>query len=413
MGFEDPDRPDSLERIIAACGGEAIDYPAKVKCCGFPIIQAREDTALAELIQPIEQAKEAGADAIVTPCPLCHLSLDAWQSKLKKQTGKDFQMPILHLSQLIGVAAGLEGLRAPLQAPRRLDAAGAREAGAVAHTRIAAVADESMRRDADGRPRPRLLVLGSRGVRLAGGRLAPQSVLEVLSTGCPRRSTAPDRALSDFHLGAPLSRGNGQREGCAWAAAAPSRHRLHHRRPRLASARRATPPAHFSPASIVAFVVLGNHDVAVTRDPFSRAAELRDLEKARLLARRVGDLERFCGAAVSIVGVDPQSYRGETARPARAHRCPDASCASFSATSQVSSTGSPTGRSTSSSPGHLHAGQICLPLAASAAITLAHPRASSSPASTTRRRASCTSPRTDDVRPLPVLRAPRGDGARP
>ena len=107
MGFDDPDRPDSLERIIAACGGEAIDYPAKIKCCGFPIIQAREDTALGELIQPIEQAKEAGADAIVTPCPLCHLSLDAWQSKLKKQTGKDFQMPILHLSQLIGVAAGL------------------------------------------------------------------------------------------------------------------------------------------------------------------------------------------------------------------------------------------------------------------------------------------------------------------
>jgi len=108
LGFEDPDRPWSLERIIEACGGEAIDYPAKIKCCGFPIIQAREETALGELIQPIEQAKEAGADAIVTPCPLCHLSLDAWQSKLKATTGKDFQMPILHLSQLIGVAAGLE-----------------------------------------------------------------------------------------------------------------------------------------------------------------------------------------------------------------------------------------------------------------------------------------------------------------
>jgi len=107
LGFDDPDRPESLERIIQACGGEPVDYPAKIKCCGFPIIQAREDTALGELIQPIEQAKEAGADAIVTPCPLCHLSLDAWQSKLKKQTGRDFQMPILHLSQLIGVAAGL------------------------------------------------------------------------------------------------------------------------------------------------------------------------------------------------------------------------------------------------------------------------------------------------------------------
>ena len=84
LGFEDPDRPWSLEAIIEACGGEPVDYPAKIKCCGFPIIQAREETALGELIQPIEQAIEAGADAMVTPCPLCHLSLDAWQSKLRK-----------------------------------------------------------------------------------------------------------------------------------------------------------------------------------------------------------------------------------------------------------------------------------------------------------------------------------------
>src|SRR4029079_9329464 len=107
VGFEDRARPSSLERIIEACGGEAVDYPAKLKCCGFPIIQAREDTALRELVQPIEQAVEAGADAMVTPCPLCHLSLDAWQSKLKAVTGRDFRMPILHLSQLIGVSAGL------------------------------------------------------------------------------------------------------------------------------------------------------------------------------------------------------------------------------------------------------------------------------------------------------------------
>jgi len=107
LGFEDPDRPWSLEAIIEACGGDPVDYPAKIKCCGFPIIQAREETALGELIQPIEQAKEAGADAIVTPCPLCHLSLDAWQQKLEETTGRRFDMPILHLSQLIGVAAGI------------------------------------------------------------------------------------------------------------------------------------------------------------------------------------------------------------------------------------------------------------------------------------------------------------------
>jgi len=108
MGFEDPDRPWSLERIIEACGGNAIDYPAKIKCCGFPIIAAREETALGEVIQPIEQAMEAGADVMVTPCPLCHLSLDAWQQKLEASTGKKFGLPILHLAQLVGVAAGLE-----------------------------------------------------------------------------------------------------------------------------------------------------------------------------------------------------------------------------------------------------------------------------------------------------------------
>jgi succinate dehydrogenase cytochrome b subunit len=108
LGFEDPDRPSSLERIIEACGGEPVDYPAKLKCCGFPIIQAREETALGELIQPLEQALDAGAHAMVTPCPLCHLSLDAWQSKLEKSTGRRLGMPILHLSQLIGVAAGLD-----------------------------------------------------------------------------------------------------------------------------------------------------------------------------------------------------------------------------------------------------------------------------------------------------------------
>ena len=107
LGFEDPDSPQSLERIIIACGGEPVDYPAKLKCCGFPIVLAREEVALKEVTQPLEQASAAGAVAIVTPCPLCHLSLDAWQTKAEAQTGTKFNMPTLHMSQLIGVAAGL------------------------------------------------------------------------------------------------------------------------------------------------------------------------------------------------------------------------------------------------------------------------------------------------------------------
>ena len=107
LGFEDPDRPQSLERIIEACGAEPVDYPSKIRCCGFPIVLAREEVALGELIQPLAEAKEAGADMIVTPCPLCHLSLDAWQGKASREADLEFDLPILHLAQLVGAAAGL------------------------------------------------------------------------------------------------------------------------------------------------------------------------------------------------------------------------------------------------------------------------------------------------------------------
>jgi succinate dehydrogenase / fumarate reductase cytochrome b subunit len=108
LGFEDPDRPESLERLIEACGAEPVDYPAKVKCCGFPIVLAREDVALGELVQPLQEATAAGADVMVTPCPLCHLSLDAWQRKAADFAGTEFRLPILHLAQLLGAAAGVE-----------------------------------------------------------------------------------------------------------------------------------------------------------------------------------------------------------------------------------------------------------------------------------------------------------------
>src|SRR4029078_7079784 len=53
LGVGYPDRPQSLERIIEACGAEPVDYPSKIKCCGFPIVLAREEAALGEPIQPL------------------------------------------------------------------------------------------------------------------------------------------------------------------------------------------------------------------------------------------------------------------------------------------------------------------------------------------------------------------------
>ena len=107
MGFEDPDKPQSMERLIRALGGEVADYDAKTKCCGFPIILAREQVALKESHVALSQARDAGADCMVTPCPLCHLAMDAYQRKAEALNDTEYNLPVLHLPQLLGLALGM------------------------------------------------------------------------------------------------------------------------------------------------------------------------------------------------------------------------------------------------------------------------------------------------------------------
>ncbi len=108
MGFEDPDKPQSMERLITALGGEVADYEGKSKCCGFPILLAREETAFKESHVALAGARDARADVMVTPCPLCHLAMDAYQRKAEASNGEEYNMPVLHLPQLLGLALGLD-----------------------------------------------------------------------------------------------------------------------------------------------------------------------------------------------------------------------------------------------------------------------------------------------------------------
>jgi succinate dehydrogenase / fumarate reductase cytochrome b subunit len=107
LGYDDPENPTSLERLIATLGGEPIDYEGRNKCCGFPIIIEKEPIAMAMDGKNIKEAKEAMADCMVTPCPLCHMSLDIYQGRAGEAVGERLSMPILHLPQLVGLAFGL------------------------------------------------------------------------------------------------------------------------------------------------------------------------------------------------------------------------------------------------------------------------------------------------------------------
>ncbi|MDH4127541.1 MAG: CoB--CoM heterodisulfide reductase iron-sulfur subunit B family protein [Spirochaetota bacterium] len=108
LGFKEyPARGHYLEKLIEVCGGEAVDYSGKDKCCGFPILTMNKKNSYAMTANHLQEAKSKDADCMVTPCPLCHLNLDANQPDVAKTVGTKIDLPVLHLPQLIGLALGI------------------------------------------------------------------------------------------------------------------------------------------------------------------------------------------------------------------------------------------------------------------------------------------------------------------
>ncbi len=110
LGFnENPERETSLEAVIEAVGGNVVDFPGKTACCGFPILLINQRNSLRMVSNHTGNARDRGADAMVTPCPLCHLNLDGYQPKARRQNrGDRADLPIIHLPQLLGLAMGMD-----------------------------------------------------------------------------------------------------------------------------------------------------------------------------------------------------------------------------------------------------------------------------------------------------------------
>ena len=100
-------RDTYLAQVIEALGGTVIDYAGSHKCCGFPIITMSKEASLKQAGTHLGDAVDAEADCLVTPCPLCHLNLDLQQPLAERAVGRELNMPVLHLPQLVGLALGL------------------------------------------------------------------------------------------------------------------------------------------------------------------------------------------------------------------------------------------------------------------------------------------------------------------
>ncbi len=107
VGQYSPQFPTILEELIKRLEAEPVELRHKTSCCGGPIFMPREDAADDIAFAILAEAKEAGAEVIVTVCPLCHLMLDAKQKALEDKKGQKIGIPVLYVTQLVGIALGL------------------------------------------------------------------------------------------------------------------------------------------------------------------------------------------------------------------------------------------------------------------------------------------------------------------
>jgi heterodisulfide reductase subunit B len=107
MKFDDPENPNSLDRLVTALGAESLEWPGKVECCGGGLSLSRTDVVVTLSGSLLDQAASAGADCVAVSCPMCQVNLDLRQRDIARQTGRDYQLPIVYITQLLGLSLGL------------------------------------------------------------------------------------------------------------------------------------------------------------------------------------------------------------------------------------------------------------------------------------------------------------------
>lgn len=100
MEFDDPEHPVLLNRLLEALGADVKEWSYATDCCGGGLTLTRSDIASRLVGRLVRFAREAGADAIVTACPLCQMSLEMRQTEKLK-------MPVVYFTELMGLAFGL------------------------------------------------------------------------------------------------------------------------------------------------------------------------------------------------------------------------------------------------------------------------------------------------------------------
>ncbi len=107
IAFDNPEQPQKMDLLLQELGADVVRWSYKTECCGggLGITQGKATTPLVDRL--VYEAKRAGAEALVTACPLCQANLEGRQSE---------SMPVFYFTELVGLALGLADTEAWFQA---------------------------------------------------------------------------------------------------------------------------------------------------------------------------------------------------------------------------------------------------------------------------------------------------------
>jgi len=108
IGIDDPENPSILEDLVETLGAESIDWNDSKRCCGSYHTVNNTDIVLNLAEGIINNARNSGAEAIITSCPLCAFNLDSRQEEIKKRNPDFINLPVFYFTQLLGLALNID-----------------------------------------------------------------------------------------------------------------------------------------------------------------------------------------------------------------------------------------------------------------------------------------------------------------
>ncbi|MGM0366530.1 MAG: CoB--CoM heterodisulfide reductase iron-sulfur subunit B family protein [Actinomycetota bacterium] len=105
--FDDIENPTSMEKLLEDVGIETKNFQFKTECCGAILSLTHKGKVLELSKGIIDMALDCGANSLVVFCQLCQQNLDLRQSQINRHYKTNYRVPVLYLTQILGMALGL------------------------------------------------------------------------------------------------------------------------------------------------------------------------------------------------------------------------------------------------------------------------------------------------------------------